>query len=85
MSPRLFTYDDQEWEAAYDGTGVGGGAVGPGGYIPPVTRYSVTFRCISNPERKRTRGYASDSDLNAVSDAELVSSLKRALGPQKPL
>lgn len=82
MSDRRFRYRDQEWEVIWHGTGIGGG-VSAGGYIPEVTRYSVTFRCLTGPTQGEIRGYLTESNLGRVSDSDLVQALERAIREQR--
>jgi hypothetical protein len=76
MSSRRFKYADQEWEAIYDGFGVGAGS---GSFYPPADHFSFTFRSVSNPTQPAVRGHLSNSDPHALKDADLAQALKTAL------
>lgn len=77
MNARRFKYEGQEWEAEYKGTGTSGGS----GHIPlKPTRYTYTFRCLSDKKvNSELRGHLSGPDPNALSEDELTGELRSAL------
>jgi hypothetical protein len=79
MRARRFTYEGQEWEAVYNGHGVGVSS----GYPAQVNRWSVTFRCLADPARGDVTGHVSDSKLHALKVEELTRALRGAL-PRRP-
>ena len=83
MSAKRFEYEGHEWEAQYDGIGVGVAS----GFIPRADHFSFTFRCVSDPKQPTVRGHLRDSNPNSVSDAALKRALNKALakGKAEPL
>lgn len=75
MSKR-FRHLGQEWEAFGTGTGHGVGA----GILPPINRWGVVFRSVTQPDRGDYRGGSiSAADPAKVSEAELKSTLEEQL------
>ena len=75
MPSRVFRYEGDEWEAVPHGIGVGVAT----GYVPKADRWSVTFRCVSEPTKGEVKGYVRDSDPARLSDEELGRALAQAL------
>lgn len=77
MAKRTFSYKGQEWEVETTGTATGAGA-STEGYLPPVTRWSVTFRQVGNPKTE-VRGSIGAPDPNTLDADQLARELGRAL------
>ena len=76
MNARRFTYGDEEWEAEFDGFGSSAGS----GFVPSKpTRYSYTFRCLSDARRTEVHGHVSSDDPRELTEHDLTTELRSAL------
>ena len=75
MATKLFKFEGQDWEASYDGFGVGAAS----GFEPKVDTFSFIFRCLTDPKRPGVRGHLRESDPTKVPDQELSRALSKAL------
>jgi len=68
-------YRDQEWEAVYDGFGVGIGTSS----AAQADTFSFTFRCLSEPRQPLVRGHLRDTNPHLLGDDSLIRALTKAL------
>jgi len=76
MTHRVFRHRDDHWEVIPSGFRVGAGS---GRYIPEADRESVTFRCVSDPQKGEVKGYLRAATPSEWSEKEVQRALTRAL------